>query len=230
MLIVGHRGAAGIEPENTLRSFERAIALGAPWVECDVWRVEHELIVLHDADLSRTTNGTGRVTHRTFSYIRSLDAGQGERVPTLAEVLESVRGRAGLNIELKGPGSASPLVRLLRDPAWDSMREDGQLVVSSFRHRELGVVCRLDPRLPVAPLFHRRTPRIRGIARRLKAVSVNVAVPLATPRLVRTCRARGLGVWVYTVNDVSLCRRLEAIGVEAVFTDYPQRMLQRRGA
>lgn len=228
MLIVGHRGAAGYEPENTVRSFEKAIALGAAWVECDVFRVEDELLVLHDARLERTTNGTGLVWNRSVDYIRSLDAGRGERVPTLAEVLALVRGRVGINIELKGPGTARPVVELLRDPAWAAVRRDGALLLSSFRHRELAVVRALDPVLPVAPLFFRNTSRWSGIARRLGAYSINVAVPLVSHRLVRRCHERGLGVWVYTVNDADLAVRLRSLGVDAVFTDYPDRMAPRQ--
>lgn len=227
MLVIGHRGASGYEPENTLRSFERAISQGASWVECDVWRVEDELIVLHDEDLARTTSGTGRVTRRSLSYVRSLDAGRGARVPTLGEVMELVRGRVGLNIELKGPGTAEPVVRMLRDPAWASFLQDGRILLSSFRHRELDVVRGLDARLPVAPLFHRRDLRLFATARRLRAKSVNIAAPLASPRLVRRCHERGLEVWVYTVNQASFAMRLETMGVDAVFTDYPDRILER---
>ena len=98
MLCFGHRGARGHEPENTLRSVRRALELGADGIEVDVHFTAGELLVIHDETLERTTDGKGRVAAQTFAYLRSLDAGQGERIPTLAEVCEletRYRGRCG---------------------------------------------------------------------------------------------------------------------------------------
>ena len=110
---IGHRGASGYEPENTLSSFERAIAMGCRWIELDVYQVEGELIVIHDSTLDRTTNGQGRVASQTLAYLRSLDAGNGQQIPTLTEVISAVDHRAGINIELKGKHTAAPVVALL---------------------------------------------------------------------------------------------------------------------
>ena len=114
MLIVGHRGAAGHEPENTLRSVEAALRLGANAIEIDVHQVEGRLVVIHDDRLERTTNGEGRLAAHSLAALRALDAGQGERIPTLDEVIELVAGRAELVIELKGADTAEPVARLLR--------------------------------------------------------------------------------------------------------------------
>ncbi|HWB60056.1 MAG TPA: glycerophosphodiester phosphodiesterase family protein, partial [Chthoniobacteraceae bacterium] len=85
-LCIGHRGAKGLEPENTLRSIRRALDLGVDGVEIDAWFVDGEVIVIHDDTLERTTNGHGLVQEQTFDYLRSLDAGKGEKIPTLREV------------------------------------------------------------------------------------------------------------------------------------------------
>jgi glycerophosphoryl diester phosphodiesterase len=82
-LCIAHRGASGYRPENTLGAFEHAITMGCTWIELDVHVVENELIVIHDDTLSRTTNGTGKVTERDLAYLRNLDAGNGERIPFL---------------------------------------------------------------------------------------------------------------------------------------------------
>ena len=101
---VGHRGAAGHEPENTLRSFRKALDLGADMVELDVHLCgTGELVVIHDETVDRTTDGSGSVRDMPFHELRGLDAGKGERIPTLREVLDLLEGRAGVNIELKGP-------------------------------------------------------------------------------------------------------------------------------
>ena len=121
MLCIGHRGAMGYAPENTLKSLTKALELSADWVEVDVHYVDNHLIVMHDDRLERTTNGEGPLADKSYSYLRSLDAGEGERIPTLDEVLDVVWGKASINIELKGPGTAQPVMELLRkriSPAW----------------------------------------------------------------------------------------------------------------
>ena len=87
MLCIGHRGAMGYAPENTLKSLKKALELGASWVEGDVHYVDNNLIVMHDETLERTTNGKGYLADKTFSYLRSLDAGEGEKVPIFAAEL-----------------------------------------------------------------------------------------------------------------------------------------------
>ena len=113
--VVGHRGAAGVTPENTLEGFQYAIDLGVDMVECDVhltW--DHRLVVMHDATVDRTTNGTGAIRRMRLEAVRSLDAGAGRRVPTLSEVLDCVRDRVHLLCELKGEDSADPSAELVR--------------------------------------------------------------------------------------------------------------------
>ena len=114
-LCIGHRGAGGLEPENTLRSIRKALALGVDGVEIDVYAVEGQLVVIHDETLERTTNGAGHVEAQSFEYLRSLDAGMGEKVPTLREVLDIVDRRAFVNIELKGRETAALTSGLIRE-------------------------------------------------------------------------------------------------------------------
>jgi glycerophosphoryl diester phosphodiesterase len=148
LLCIGHRGAMGHAPENTLSSFRKALELGAACVETDVYYVDRHLMVFHDDRLERTTNGAGYLMDHDFDTLRSLDAGNGERIPTLAEVFETIDGRAGVNIELKGPGTARPvadLIASLREKGW----RDNLILVSSFNHRELEAVRGIDPRIRI---------------------------------------------------------------------------------
>ncbi|GAB4527761.1 MAG: glycerophosphodiester phosphodiesterase family protein [Anaerolineae bacterium] len=125
---VAHRGASAYEPENTLRAFERAIEMGATMLELDLHLSrDGHLIVIHDADLSRTTNGKGQVTDMSLEEIKRYDAGLGEQVPTLPEVIELARGRARLYIELKGQQTPEPLVHVLRASHFTD-----QVIVGSF--------------------------------------------------------------------------------------------------
>lgn len=112
---IAHRGASAYEPENTLRAFARAIEMEATLIELDVHLSrDRELVVIHDADLSRTTTGTGRVSELTLDEIRRFDAGLGEHVPTLGEVIDLVRGQVQLYIELKGQQTPAAVVDTLQ--------------------------------------------------------------------------------------------------------------------
>ena len=136
LLCIGHRGAMGHAPENTLRSIRKALELGAPCVEVDVYWVDGRLVVFHDDRLERTTNGVGYLNAQTFEQLRALDAGDGERIPTLEEVCELIDARACPNIELKGPGTAEPGARLPGTPT-GARWGPNILLSSSFTHPEL---------------------------------------------------------------------------------------------
>jgi glycerophosphoryl diester phosphodiesterase len=218
VVVIGHRGAAGLSPENTLPSFRRAWALGVNAVELDVHAVEGELVVIHDDTLDRTTNGTGPVAARTLSELRALDAGGGWPVPLLREVAAELPDRVGLNIELKGRGTAGPAAEFVADHAAID------LLVSSFDHDELAHFHALAPRVPVAPLFDRWRDTAWAVAERVDARAINLARRAVSEARVKEAAARGLAVFVYTVNDPAEAARLASQGVRGVFTDYPDRI------
>ncbi|HEX7036657.1 MAG TPA: glycerophosphodiester phosphodiesterase family protein [Pseudomonadales bacterium] len=218
IIVVGHRGAAGLAPENTLPSFRRAYACGVSAVELDVYQVDGELVVIHDDTLERTTNGQGPVMAQSLEALRRLDAGGGEPVPLLAEVVAELPAGVGLNIELKGPDTAIAAAEFLA-------RHRGlDVVVSSFDHAELGVFRRHDAATKVAPLFSRWRPGGWQTAAALGAWGVHLAVRAATPARLAEARRRGLATLVYTVNELTLARRLIELGASGVFTDYPDRI------
>lgn len=222
-LSIGHRGAAGLEPENTLRSIRRALELGANGIEIDVrLSSDGQLVVIHDSRLRRTTGAAGTVARRSFAEIRSLDAGLGERVPTLREVLDLVAGRAWLNIELKAKGTALPVtaeivhaVETGGNPGWSYDR----IVVSSFDRRELALV--KDPRVRKGVLVARGPLNLAKIVARFQPVSLHLPARLATARRVAGAHVAGLLVYVFTVNEAEEIARLRQIGVDGVFTDFP---------
>lgn len=221
-LCIGHRGAAGHAPENTLRSIALALSQGAPWVEVDVYAVENTLVVIHDDTLERTTNGSGAVMDTSLTVLRALDAGLGERIPTLDEVFDLCAGRAGVNIELKGPDTAAPVARFLADRLAAGWPRLGVLV-SSFDLAQLETLRALAPDVPVAPLFG--TLPEDGIERalRLGATSINLPLKGIDDAQVEAIHAAGLRVFVYTVNAPEDLQRLRAMGVDGVFSDYPDR-------
>ena len=223
MLIVGHRGAAGHAPENTLRSVETALRLGADAIEIDVHAVEGRLVVIHDDRLERTTNGEGRLDAHPFAALRALDAGRGERIPTLDEVLELVGARAEVVIELKGPDTAEPVTRLLRALGGARARGDG-VVLSSFDHPELARAGALLPSVRRGALVAGVPLDPAAFAAALHAHAVHMSVECLRPAFVADAKARGLEVWVYTVNHPDDARLVRAAGADALFTDFPYRI------
>ena len=219
-LVIGHRGAAGLAPENTLASFRRAVELGVDAVELDVHVVEGELVVIHDDSVDRTTDGTGPLKDYRLGPLRELDAGDGERIPLLEEVFEAVPGSVGINVELKGPGSGPVLA--------DRLRDDGRAVlVSSFDRQELREFHTRRPEVPCAPLHHRLRPGMAAEARNLDAWSINVAEGLVDRTLVERLGAEGFPVLAYTVNDPARATHLAELGAGGVFTDFPDRIGRR---
>ncbi|NTW17683.1 MAG: glycerophosphodiester phosphodiesterase [Syntrophaceae bacterium] len=228
LLCFAHRGASGHEPENTLSAVEKAINLGADWIEVDVYAVERELIVIHDERLDRTTNGTGLVMDTTLEYLRSLDAGKGQCVPTLREVFDCVDRRAGINVELKGSETAGLVVSLINEyvTAW-RWRSD-QFIVSSFHRRELGKVKKLDPDIRIGIViggFHRP---YKKFVTQFTTYSVHPRIDLVNADFVRSAHERGLKVFVYTVNHPEDIARMVAVGVDGIFTDFPERVARRK--
>ena len=219
--VIGHRGAAGLAPENTLASFSQAVHLGVDAVELDVHRsADGHLVVLHDERVDRTTNGKGQVAATTLAALRRLDAGGGERIPTLDEVLEALPARIAVNIELKGRGTAAPVARTVtgrRRP----------LLVSAFDHAELARFHGLCPAIPCAPLLAQWRRGVLDTARTLGAWSVNLANRIADTATVSAVRESRCLCLVYTVNDAERAAALRTMGVAGVFSDFPDRLLAR---
>ena len=226
LLCIGHRGAMGHEPENTLSSIRKALALGAKCVEVDVICVDGHLIVIHDDRLERTTNGVGCVSDQSFEYLRSLDAGGGQRIPTLEEVCTAIDAQACLNIELRRPNAAAPVAEIISnliERGWDK----DSILVSSFNHRELLEMKRLNGEVKLGVLMPGCLDDAASSAEDLGAFSVHPALKFVNERFVDDAHARNLKVYVYTVNDPKDIARMQQLGVDGVFTDYPERVVEK---
>ena len=222
MKIIAHRGACGYEPENTLASFRKAMAQQADAIELDVHILESgELVVIHDHMVDRTTNGTGYVKDFDFKELRSLDAGNGEKVPLLHEVFDLIDNKLPIHIELKGLGTAIAVAALIAayktKKGW---REDG-FIVSSYNHVELAEFARLLPSIRTGALFYGIPLEYAAFAERLGSSSLHLSVDLMTQELVDDAHARGLEVFVETVNSKIEMRRMYDMGIDGVFTNFP---------
>ncbi|MBL7169322.1 glycerophosphodiester phosphodiesterase [Candidatus Bathyarchaeota archaeon] len=221
---VGHRGAAGHEPENTLRSFRRAMELGADMVELDVHICgSGELVVIHDETVDRTTDGTGEVSKMTLDELRALDAGRGERIPTLQEVIDLATDRMGINIELKGLGTSGPALEHI-EGAVDEGWEISGFQVSSFHLEELLAIRELSEDVRTGVLFALDDGGIMDFAERNGAYSLNPNHRTVTPDLVARAHERGLKIFAWTVNEPEDIARMTELGVDGIISDYPDRI------
>jgi glycerophosphoryl diester phosphodiesterase len=228
LTVFGHRGARGHAPENTLMALNTGIRLGAHWLEFDVQlhTASGALLLFHDLTLDRTTNGRGPLAARSFEALRALDAGQGQQIPTLEEALDLVEQQVGVNVELKtAEGTAEAVAAVLRQylaAGWPLEK----MLVSSFHLPELWEFKQLAPEIPVAALVAGVPLDWAGCAIELGAAALNISSEFVDPRLLADAHAHGIRVNVYTVNDPDEMRALRALGVDGVFSDYPERALQ----
>lgn len=224
MLCIAHRGAMGHAPQNTLAAISKALELNAPWIEIDVYSVDGHLVVFHDDRLEGLTDGSGYVPEQSFEYLRSLKvlcSDQG--IPTLDEVCALIGGRAGLNIELKGAGTAAPVSDLVNKLINEQWQPD-QFLVSSFNHRELARFKQLNPAINIGALHCSLPVNNAQFAEELGAWSINPSLEFVDQQLVDDAHARGLKVYVYTVNHPEDIERMHRMGVDGVFTNYPERV------
>lgn len=217
MIIFGHRGAPGYPryAENTIGSFTRALQSGATGLEFDVRRCKDgQLVVIHDETIDRTTNGSGRVEDLTYEQLRVFDAGNGEPIPLLSGVLEQFGGRCLLNIELKdraiGPDVKELVIR---------KRLEREVIVSCFDWNELRA---LQPEVPIA-LLTSRLAALAAKALELRADAIHPRHDLVTPSLIEAAHKSMVRIHVWTVNEPPDIRRFRELGVDGIFTDFPER-------
>ncbi len=225
MQIIAHRGASGLAPENTLKAIRLALALGAGAIEIDVQLADGELWVFHDRRLERCTDGSGVLTAQSRAYLASLDAGEGEGIPTLWQVMEAIAGQAELHIELKGAQTADEVARLTRRAETELGFAPTQWVVSSFHHPELARFAALRPDILLGALTSTIPLTLAKFAAELGAWSLNCDVDFVDQALVQDAHDRGLKVLVYTVDESADQAMLAAIGVDGIFTNRPDRFL-----
>ncbi|MFD7130711.1 glycerophosphodiester phosphodiesterase [Streptomyces sp. NPDC059894] len=227
LLTIGHRGVMGVEPENTLRSFVAAEHAGLDVVELDLHlSKDGALVVMHDADVDRTTDGSGPIADHTLAELRALDAGRGERVPVFEEVLEAVS--VPIQAEIKDVQAARALAAVIHERNLVERVE-----VSSFHDEAVAEIARLVPGVRTAligSLPHPRTCSSGCTPIGLDIVDRAVAVGAATVCLnirrltletVEHARARGLRIIGWVVNTPDHLRLVRALELDGATTDHP---------
>ena len=225
MIKFGHRGAMGYEPENTLISFKKGLELNVDAVELDVYVCKTgELVVIHDDKVDRTTNGTGYVIEKTFEELRSLDAGKGEKIPTLQEVLDLIDKKVKINIELKGANTAKPVAGLVDQYIKEKGWSVAHFMISSFNHYELKIFNDLNPEVRIGALITGIPIGYAEFAEKVNASSVNLCIEFINQEFVDDAHKRGLQVYVWTVNDEDDIATMKALGVDGMFSNFPDRL------
>jgi glycerophosphoryl diester phosphodiesterase len=220
MLRIGHRGAAGHAPENTLSSIEKGIALCADFVELDLQvTADGHVVVMHDKRVDRTTNGSGYVSKMTLAEIRRLDAGKGQPIPTLEDVLATARDRVGLMLEMISEGIAEQVVATVR-----RNRFEGPVIYASFLHAEVLRVRKLQESASTLALLEGVPIRPTDFARDAKVSHVGLSRDSVTPGFLRALKESRCKIFVYTVNDPRDIGWLESLGVDGLISDFPERI------
>jgi glycerophosphoryl diester phosphodiesterase len=221
MIITSHRGAGFLEPENTLRAIRRAIELGADQVEFDVQLTQDGVLVLmHDETIDRTTNGKGKIRELTLREIRQLDAGQGEQVPTLEEVLTLTDGKITPQIELKGPDTAAAVVRVI-----EAAGKIDEAIVTSFLHQQLVEARRLSAQLQTGALWGRLPADVVPQSRQLGVRALHIWHEFIDEKLVSEAHAHGLLIRAWNANTEEAMQRLIKLNVDAIGSDRPDLLL-----
>jgi glycerophosphoryl diester phosphodiesterase len=225
---IGHRGASGHAPENTLSSFHKAIEMGADSIELDVHlSKDGEVIVMHDPKVDRTTNGTGYIKDLTLAELKQLDAGklfagfQGEKIPTLQEVFDITKGKATYVIEIKnGPIFYSGIEEKLVEIIERNHLEDDVIVIA-FYHPSLKKIKELNPCIKVGILFVGAFIDPWSVAAQVGADALHPMYEYVTEEFVAEAHKRGYVVHPWTINDSRQLELWHKYGVDGIASDYP---------
>jgi glycerophosphoryl diester phosphodiesterase len=227
-LNLGHRGASGSAPENTLAAFRLARALGADGVELDVqFSQDKQLIILHDNTLDRTTNGQGPADALTLAELKMLDAGgwfnpqfAGERIPTLQETFDLFKHTPFyLNIEIKSNGDADLAAAVVECAQRNNLEH--QVIISSFDQTMIRRVRQLAPNLRIGFLYS-KPEALQQLD--FAPDALHPHWQLVNAAFMQEAHARRQQVNLWTVNETDDLRRMVALGVDAIITNYPERL------
>jgi len=247
--VIGHRGAKAYAPENTIESVHTAADIGATWVELDVKLTKDDVpIIFHDEILDRTTNGSGLVAETTYEDIKQLECGSwfaegftGIKIPTLEEMIDVLIARdLGFNMELKPcPGREKETAEAALDILLSSWDDLDKLLVSSFQHVSLetamDIAADCNRGLLIAPENTSEednsggpmiNPNWADIADYLNVKTVNIAESLATRELIEDINDLDYQALIYTVNDPMAARQFQSWGVDSMFSDEPDVILE----
>jgi glycerophosphoryl diester phosphodiesterase len=254
MLKIGHRGAAGYEPENTLSSFKRAIQLGVDIIELDVHECKTgELVVFHDSRLNGKTDGKGFIFDFSLNEIKKLKLFESEKIPTLCEALDFINRRVKVNIEIKSSVRAESVSKVIEEYVKKKRWRYSDFIISSFNHKELIKVYKLNPKIQISLLvpelkdmvlhksfrgvflgtFFQRKMNFSKMMRlfnilndnpRIKIYSVNTPLDILDKMFVEEAHKHKIKVFVWTIDSVKQIEKAKSFGVDGIISNFPDRI------
>jgi glycerophosphoryl diester phosphodiesterase len=221
MLRIGHRGARAYEPENTLRSFKKALEIGVDAVELDVRKTrDNQLVVIHDLDVKKTTNGKGLVNELTLKEIQGFSTEKGEKIPTLKEALDFLDKKVKILIELKETGIEEKVLALVRENGLQK-----NVVIVSFLEDALRKVRELDKDVEMGLIYATHKNPIKA-ALELKAQYLVAFYRFTHTANIQRAHENGLKVIVWTINTPEEVAEYVKKGVDGIASDKPDILAQ----
>lgn len=226
---IGHRGAAALEPENTLRGFTKAIEIGVDYVEFDIHRCKSgELVVIHDETVDRTTDGKGFVADLTLQQLKKLDAGKGEKIPTLQETINCCKGKVKMQIELKAYGLEEDTVAAIKR---NNIATD--VMVISFYHKFIRKVKEIAAAKKIAvktgALIVGNPANPVAVVKDAKADFLSANQNFTDERMVKELKKAGFGITVWNCDTEQDIKRLAGLEVEMIGSNRPDLLLKALG-
>jgi glycerophosphoryl diester phosphodiesterase len=228
--IVGHRGAPMQEPENTLASFRRAIDMGVDWIEFDLREIrDGVLVVIHDDTVDRTTSGQGKVSDMTFEEIERLDAGHGQKVPSLQQVIDLARNKVKMDMEIKQPGIEADVVSAIV-----KNNVVGQCMISSFMLDALEKVKKLSSDIMTAAIMEKMPENAEACMDHLlhdvRADAVMISIKIASVPFVGELRRNAFKIGIWNADTPDQIEKYAAMRPYFLCSNYPDRLLELREA
>src|SRR5579863_7708705 len=221
-IIIGHRGAAGYAPENTLSSFALAIECGVDMVEFDVWKcASGELVVFHDAKVDHLTDGYGNITLHTLEELKQLTVLGYEKIPTLTEVLDFIDRRVKVYIEIKDADIAYDVLKVIEYYVEHKQWQYEDFLVASFDHTQLYDIKASNRFVSIAALVYGIPVHLSACICAMDADVMSLSIDFINQQFVDDIHSQGMLVYVYTVNDPDDTVRVINYGIDGIITDYP---------
>ena len=225
LLTIGHRGAMGHETENTLASIQKALDLNVDMIEIDVFKITSgEIVVFHDEKIDRLTNGSGNIESLDLEALKNLTVEGNHKIPLLSEVLDVINHKVPLNIELKGPGTSEGVIHIINNYIENEGWTLDDFLISSFNWEELKNMRRINMDIEIAVLTEENPLEAINIANDLNAIAITPNYLSLTKKNVSEIKSRGFKIFTWTVNDKEQISNMRELGVDGVFTNYPERV------
>jgi glycerophosphoryl diester phosphodiesterase len=223
-IVIGHRGAMGHETENTIASVKKALELGVDMIEIDVFKIKSgEIVVFHDDTVDRLTESKGKIEDYDWSDLQRLHLKNNHKIPLLTEILDTIDLKVPLNIELKGVGTATEVNAIVQNYIGKKGWKLDDFLISSFIWDELKAMRGLNQKIRIGVLTEDDPLEAIPLAKELGAVSINPNYKKLNLEIVKAIKTNGFKVYAWTVNHKVDIDTMKEIGIDGVFTNYPER-------